>query len=407
MRKLLKEGSWDRHHLGQEVESPLTACQEQLALYLGLRHCVATSTFTWSLHLCLRAAGVSRGSEVLSNAYLGMPAEVAIRQLEARLVPVANTRDLVIDLEALERTAHESKAKFLLLSHVCGFTPDLDAVGRICAKMEITVIEDCGDCIGGLWDNRHVGCHSQVACFSAEPHTVVSASRAGGGFAASNSRWVGDFLTWTAGYHNVLPEDLGTDAAPSLPSNVRDSPVFEVQMPNCTAAVLRPQIANVEEQVAAAEKKYRDFHSYFHKYLRPDVACNIGLHVPKALPKAKLCRNSFQFLAQGLSCPASASAVVDSARQRGVPLQVFTEPASSIAGAAAARVYRLSLPPRCSRKEFLHAAKALNMVLSEAAASMQASAPCTADLSLVAAANGVVGRRHDDDNGTGGRLEAP
>lgn len=162
--------------LGEEVE----AFEREFAAFVGAEHCVGVNSGTDALILALRAAGVGAGDEVLTTANSGVPTVSAIRAVGARprFVDV-DPATLLLDVRALEDAATPA-CRAVIPVHLYGQTVPLDPLLRFAADRGLTVIEDCAQAHGAIWNGAHAGTFGRFGCFSFYPTKNLGALGDGG-----------------------------------------------------------------------------------------------------------------------------------------------------------------------------------------------------------------------------------
>lgn len=150
--------------------------EDLIAAYLGLegRYVVATNTGTSAFHLCLRAAGVGHGDEVITPSFNYVADHQAIRMCGAEPV-FCDVRDdnLGIDVEKAEQLITKRTKAFDPL-HFAGIPCDLDGVYRLAEKYGLRVLEDATHAFGSRYRGRKLGSFGDVTWFSFDPVKIVT-----------------------------------------------------------------------------------------------------------------------------------------------------------------------------------------------------------------------------------------
>jgi dTDP-4-amino-4,6-dideoxygalactose transaminase len=195
----------------------------------------------------LRAEAVSRAIEVMNSE---APVPSAIAGAVGRPILVETTRDLVIDGDDLAEKISFSGAKILMLSHMRGHIAGTDALGRLCIPRGVIIIEDCAHTMGTAWGQVKSGRHGRVAGFSTQIYKHMNSGE--GGLITSDDPELMARATVLSGYYMLYGRHLA-----GRPERVR------LQTPNCSgridnlrAAVLRPQLARLDENCARWNERY-------------------------------------------------------------------------------------------------------------------------------------------------------
>lgn len=156
------------------------AFEHDIAAWLGTRHAIGCSSGTAALHLAMVAAGIGPGDEVLLPAHTFIA--TAWGALYTGATPVlCDVEDATgnIDLaDAARRITPRTKA--IIPVHLYGQPADLAAVRHLAAAHGLMVIEDNAQAIGARYDNRPLGTHGAMGCFSFYPGKNLGAAGEGG-----------------------------------------------------------------------------------------------------------------------------------------------------------------------------------------------------------------------------------
>jgi dTDP-4-amino-4,6-dideoxygalactose transaminase len=155
--------------------------EERIAALTGARHAVAVSSGTAALHLALLALDIGAGDEVAVASY-SWPAT-------ANVVALAGATPVFIDVdpgtgniapEALEATLRRRPGvRAIIPVHVFGYMADMEAVTRLAARHEATVIEDAACALGASSCGRAAGTWGRLGCFSFHPRKAVTTGEGG------------------------------------------------------------------------------------------------------------------------------------------------------------------------------------------------------------------------------------
>jgi dTDP-4-amino-4,6-dideoxygalactose transaminase len=153
--------------------------EAELARYVGVRHCVLTSSATAGLWLTLRALGVKAGDEILVPSHTAFPTIEAICVAEA--TPVFVDTDSYYTMDLADAAAKATpRTVGLLPVHLYGQPVDLDAVRELASRLGVWVLEDCAQAHGAAWRDRKVGGFGRAAVFSFYPSKNLTVMGDGG-----------------------------------------------------------------------------------------------------------------------------------------------------------------------------------------------------------------------------------
>jgi len=152
----------------------LPVFERAIADYVGVGHAVAVSSGTAGLHLCIRAAGIGEGDEVVTSPFSFVASANAM--LFERAKPVfADIDEESLNLDpAATAAAVTARTRAVLPVHVFGQPCDMDALDALCATRGLTLIEDACEAIGAEYRGRRVGGFGQSAVFSFFPNKQIT-----------------------------------------------------------------------------------------------------------------------------------------------------------------------------------------------------------------------------------------
>jgi dTDP-4-amino-4,6-dideoxygalactose transaminase len=166
--------------LGEEVE----AFEGELAEFCGASDAVGCSSGTDALWLCLAAAGIQAGDEVLTTPFSFFASASSIVRAGGRPVFAdIDPRTFNLDARQAEKflgSAKHDKLRALLPVHLYGQCADMDSFQRLADEFQISLIEDAAQAIGATWRGRSgveraAGSMGKAAAFSFYPTKNLSA----------------------------------------------------------------------------------------------------------------------------------------------------------------------------------------------------------------------------------------
>lgn len=309
---VLRHGRLHRYNTvaGEEAETALL--EEEFAAYVGAKYCLALASGGAAMACALRACQVGPGDPVLSNAFTLAPVPGAIASLGARPVFVEVTEDLTIDLGHLERQAEASGARVLLLSHMRGHVCDMDGLMALCDRLGLRVIEDCAHTMGARWRGVPSGRHGAIGCYSTQTYKHMNSGE--GGLLVTDDAELAARAVLLSGSYMLYARHRAAPRPEVFERLKLDVPNVSSRMDNLRAAILRPQIALLDDRRARWRELYQGMEAGL-----------AGVPGPKLIPRPQhedYVGSSFQFLLPGWG-PARVAAFVAGAAARGVELKWF------------------------------------------------------------------------------------
>lgn len=251
---VLKHGRLHRYNVAAGEVAETSLLETEYAAYTGAKYCLAVASGGYALAASLRAAGMVAGDNVLTNAFTLAPVPGAIANAGGVPVFVEVTENLVMDLDDLDQKITASGAKFLMLSHMRGHIVDMDALMAICDAADIKVIEDCAHTMGANWDGTPSGRHGLIGCYSTQTFKHINSGE--GGLLITDDAEVMARATMLSGSYMLYGAHAAGAPAEVFEDIRLDTPNCSGRMDNLRAAILRPQLANLDEQGGRWNARY-------------------------------------------------------------------------------------------------------------------------------------------------------
>ncbi len=283
--EILRTGRLHRYNLVDGEKGKVCELEEAFAAYMGKKYCLATSSCGMAIQIAMKSAGVKEGETILCNAYTLAPVPGAIQATGAKVIFVDIYDDYTIDLEDLAKKAESSKAKYLLLSHMRGHSANMDKVVEICEKYQLTLIEDCAHTMGATWNGKKSGTFGKVACFSTQTYKHMNSGE-GGLMVTDDPQIIARAIIYSGSYmiygtHTLRPdEDVFAKVKKFTPN-------YSARMDHLRAAILLPQLADLETQCNRWNVLYDHTEALLKKI--PGLSC------PPRDPKEHYVGSSIQF----------------------------------------------------------------------------------------------------------------
>jgi dTDP-4-amino-4,6-dideoxygalactose transaminase len=309
---ILRSGRLHRYNLAPGEVGEVALLEREFAAWQGSRYCLAVASGGQAMQIALRAAGVTPDDRVLTNAFTLAPVPGAIHAVGARPVLVEIDEDLRVDFDDLAQKAKTSGARFLLVSHMRGHLCDMDRLMVLAAQFGLTVIEDCAHTMGATWNDLRSGSFGLAGCFSTQTYKHMNSGE-GGLLTSDDPDFIARATILSGSYMHYGRHGAGPDrdhfAAPRY-----EMANLSARMDALRAAILRPQIMSLDENVARWNRRYMA--------VAVELARSNRI-VPPARPEAEgMVGSSIQFRVPDLG-EAGCREVVARAGGRGVELKWF------------------------------------------------------------------------------------
>jgi len=160
------------------AEGVVADLERAWATETGRRHAVAVSSGTMALFALYRALGIGPGDEVVVPAYGFFATASPLLALGAR--PVFADVDATGNLcpEAAE-AAVSPATRALVASHIWGVPADLEALGDVCRRAGVPLLEDASHAPGAERGGVRAGSAGHAAVFSLQANKLCPAGEGG------------------------------------------------------------------------------------------------------------------------------------------------------------------------------------------------------------------------------------
>ncbi|MCA0848441.1 DegT/DnrJ/EryC1/StrS family aminotransferase [Salipiger thiooxidans] len=307
---VLRHGRLHRYNVAAGELSETALLEQEFAAATGARFALAVASGGYALGCALRAVGVGPGDRVLTNAFTLAPVPGAIASVGAVPVFVEVTESLVIDLDDL--AAKLDGARALMLSHMRGHLCDMDRLMALCDAAGVVVIEDCAHTMGAAWDGVPSGRHGAVGCYSTQTYKHMNSGE--GGFLVTDDEEIAARAVILSGSYMLYERHLAAPGPEVFERVKYHTPNVSGRMDNLRAAILRPQLALLDDQVRRWNERYR--------VVEDGLRDTPGLTVVERHEKETYVGSSLQFLLLDWA-PEMVQEALARCADRGVELKWF------------------------------------------------------------------------------------
>ncbi|WP_121631735.1 DegT/DnrJ/EryC1/StrS family aminotransferase [Tropicibacter alexandrii] len=312
--RLLQTGDLFRYTAPEDA--PVALLEAEFAAEMGVKYALAVSSCSAALFLSLKALGLPRDARVLMPGFTfaAVPSSV----VHADCIPVLCEvgENYRIDLKDFE--AQLDGVQAVIVSHMRGHTSDMDAIMALCNARDIPVIEDAAHSLGTTWHGQKIGTIGRIGCFSFQSYKLLNAGE-GGILITDDADVVARAVILSGAYEHNWRKHLarGDNSAELEQAFARwqnKLPLYNLRMSNLSAAVIRPQIAQIARRVRDGRRN--------HDQVAALIEQSPWISVPAKLPPEERAPDSLQFNLCGMS-DADVRAFAEAAEARGVKVQVF------------------------------------------------------------------------------------
>ena len=305
--RLLQSGDLFRYTAPEAA--PVSLLEEEFAAMMGSKYALAVSSCSAALFLSLKALGLPRDARVLIPAFTFAAVPSSI--VHADCVPVLCEVDDSYRINLADFEAKIDDVQAVMISHMRGHTSDMDAILTLANARGLPVIEDAAHSLGTLWNGQKIGTLGHVGCFSFQSYKMLNAGE-GGILLTDDADLIARAVILSGAYeHNWKKHPVLHEAFAKWQNKL---PLYNLRMSNLSAAVIRPQLAELDRRVRDGRRN--------HDYVADRLRQSPWITVPPSLPQEERAPDSLQFSLRDMS-DADVDAFVDTAKAMGVSIQVF------------------------------------------------------------------------------------
>lgn len=288
---VLRSGRLHRYNTALGETSETALLEKEFAAYIGSKYCLACASCGSALYLALKSAGVQIGDKILTNAYTLAPVPGAISNAGGDAVLVEISENYTIDFENLEKKAKATGSGFLLLSHMRGHMADMDRICDVTQRYKLFLIEDCAHTMGAFWDGQPSGSFGNIACYSTQTYKHINSGE--GGLLVTDDDAVIAKAILLSGSYMLYERHISRPPLEVFERYKKIIPNFSLRMDNLRAAILRPQLRDLQRQCDRWNRRY--------KVLETALKTSNHIIVPERPAKENYVGSSIQFTLHGVT----------------------------------------------------------------------------------------------------------
>jgi dTDP-4-amino-4,6-dideoxygalactose transaminase len=214
--------------------------ERALADACGTSEAVVVSSGTAALHLAMIALEIGPGDEVIVPAYT-FPAT-------ANVVELCGARAVIVDIDpdtfnldpALVAAAVTDRTKAVLAVHLFGRPVEWEEL-QTAVPQEVVLVEDAAGALGARYRGSPCGSLGVMGCLSFHPRKIVTTGE--GGAVTTDDAELADAIRQFR-HHGIVPRGDFDIPVPGL----------NYRMPDLLCAIGIPQVARLEQLLAARER---------------------------------------------------------------------------------------------------------------------------------------------------------
>lgn len=153
--------------------------ENEIAAYVGVKHCVAVSNATDGLQLALMAGGLAPGAEVIISSHTMVATAQSIHFAGGVPIPVGVGPDHLIDPAAVSEAIGPRTAA-ICPTQLNGRTCNMDRIVAIAREHDLDIYEDAAQGLGSRFRGRFAGSWGRGSCLSFFPAKILGTLGDGG-----------------------------------------------------------------------------------------------------------------------------------------------------------------------------------------------------------------------------------
>ncbi|MGR5297171.1 LegC family aminotransferase [Vibrio mediterranei] len=241
--------------------------ERKIEVYTGTAKAVATVNGTAALHTALYMAGVQRGDLVITQAltfvatcnalyHMGAdPIFVDVSPLSLGLCPKAVEEYLdefaVLTEQGCTHKQTGQRIKAVVPMHTFGHPVELNELVAVCAKWQLSLVEDAAESLGSFYKGKHTGTIGEFGAVSFNGNKIITTG--GGGMVLCRTQELG-----------LRTKHVTTTAKVPHPYEFfHDEAGFNYRMPNLNAALGCAQMEVLERYVARKRDLANQYRNLF------------------------------------------------------------------------------------------------------------------------------------------------
>lgn len=155
------------------------AFEKELAAYIGMKHCVLSTSWTTAVFLLHEAMGLKDGDEIIVPSHTAFPSIEPMIHHGAKPVFVDIDDSYCVDPAAVE-AAITPRTVGIMPVHLYGHPCDMDRIMATAKKHGLWVLEDCAQAHGAKYKGKTVGSIGDASALSFYPSKNLTVLGDGG-----------------------------------------------------------------------------------------------------------------------------------------------------------------------------------------------------------------------------------
>ena len=214
---------------------------------MGSKFSVAVTSGTSATLIALKALGVKRGDEVITQGFNFIATVEAIIECGAKPIIINVDETYNMCPEELKKSINK-KTKAIIPVHMLGVSADMKEIVKIAKKKKIPILEDNCESMGAKYKNKYLCCVGKVGVVSLDYGKTITTGE--GGMIFTDDKKV---FKYCMEYH-----DHGHENNPRYPRGMDTKSItgFNYRMTELQAAIGKVQLKKLDSIIKDNKKRY-------------------------------------------------------------------------------------------------------------------------------------------------------
>ncbi len=243
--------------------------EKEASFYFKSKYCLAVNSGTAAIKCALKALGVKKDDEVITQGFNFIATIEAI--LDCGAIPIICNIDNNLHLDINDCQSKITKnTKAIICVHMLGMGGPVKELKALSKKNNIPVIEDACEAVGAMHENKFFGTLFDIGVFSFDHGKNITCGE--GGMVLTNNEKIYKFIASYSDHGHALEKNIprGQDKA--------IMPGFNYRMTELQAAVGKVQLTKLEKIIQEHSLRYSILENKLSKkfQIRKEIKGNKG-----------------------------------------------------------------------------------------------------------------------------------
>lgn len=164
--------------------------EKDIENFLRVKYCITTTSGTMAQYIAMKALGIKKGDEVITQAFTFVATVEAILEIGAKPIIVDIDKTFNMSPEDLKKKISK-KTKLLIPVPMLGNQCNMKEIIKTAKKNKIKILEDSCEALGAKLGKKFVGTMGDAGVFSLDFAKTITTGE--GGLIVTNNKKINDF----------------------------------------------------------------------------------------------------------------------------------------------------------------------------------------------------------------------